>query len=158
MRAHPLIPALLGLVLGPVAQADPPIPSLGVIEGSAAPAPEPAEVRLQIESPLAGSLVESRLHMARGVGPVVSVTQAGAEIEPVCRRGSECCLGQIAVFHDGTLRALGTAHGSVTLGKVRAGERVDLGKLARRAKVNRASEVQLLGVDRRPVGEWPIRR
>jgi len=64
MRAHPLIPALLGLVLGPVAQADPPIPSLGVIEGSAAPAPEPAEVRLQIESPLAGSLVESRLHMA----------------------------------------------------------------------------------------------
>jgi hypothetical protein len=64
MRAHILVMALLGLVPGSVAQADPPVPSLGVVDASAAPAPEPAGVRLAIEQPLGGSLVESEMHMA----------------------------------------------------------------------------------------------
>lgn len=64
MRAHVLILALLGLVPGSIAQADPPTPSLAVVEASAAPAPDPGPVRLLIERPAAGSLVESKMHMA----------------------------------------------------------------------------------------------
>jgi len=69
MRAHVLILALLGLVPGFAAQADPPTPSLGIVEASAAPAPAQEPVRLLIERPVGGSLVESKMHMAelRGV-------------------------------------------------------------------------------------------
>ena len=64
MRAHVLILALLGLVPGFAAQADPPTPSLAIVEASAAPAPDPQPVRLLIEQPVGGSLVESKMHMA----------------------------------------------------------------------------------------------
>ena len=64
MRAHILILALLGLVPGSIAQADPPNPSLGAVGASAAPAANPRGVRLLIERPVGGSLVESKMHMA----------------------------------------------------------------------------------------------
>jgi hypothetical protein len=72
MRARAPILALLGLVLGSVAQADPPISTLGVIEGSGAPAPDPARVRLLVQEPAGGSLVESTMHMAEIRGTATS--------------------------------------------------------------------------------------
>jgi hypothetical protein len=76
MRAPILILALLALVPGSVAQADPSSPSLAAVEASAAPAPDPAGVRLHIERPVGGSLVESKMHMAEIRG---SATHAGGQ-------------------------------------------------------------------------------
>jgi hypothetical protein len=76
MRAQILLLALLGFVVGPVAQADPPTPSLGVVGASTAPSPEPAGVRLLIDQPVGGSLVESKMHMAEIRG---TATAAGAK-------------------------------------------------------------------------------
>jgi hypothetical protein len=78
MRAHILILALLALVTGSVAQADPPIPSPGLaaVEAATAPAPDPARVRLHIERPTGGSLVESKMHMAEIRG---TATHAGGQ-------------------------------------------------------------------------------
>jgi hypothetical protein len=81
MRAHASILALLGLglVSSAAAQADPPgppNPSLAVVEASAAPAPDPDPVRLVIEQPLGGSLVESTMHMAEIRG---AATCAGSQ-------------------------------------------------------------------------------
>lgn len=75
MRAQILLLALLGLVVGSVAQADPPAASLGVVGASTAPSPEPAGVRLLIDQPVGGSLVESKMHMAEIRG---TATAAGA--------------------------------------------------------------------------------
>jgi hypothetical protein len=76
MRAQILILALLGFVVGSVAEAEPPAPSLGVVGASTAPAPEPGGVRLLIETPAGGSLVESKMHMAEIRG---TATAAGAK-------------------------------------------------------------------------------
>jgi hypothetical protein len=76
MRAQILILALLGLIVGSVAEAEPPAPSLGVVGASTAPAPEPGAVRLLIETPAGGSLVESKMHMAEIRG---TATAAGAK-------------------------------------------------------------------------------
>jgi hypothetical protein len=64
MRAHILILALLGLFPGAIARADPPSPSPGAVGASAAPAANPGGIRLAIERPVGGSLVESKMHMA----------------------------------------------------------------------------------------------
>jgi hypothetical protein len=64
MRAHVLILALLGLLPALAAQADPPTPSLGAVGASTAPAPDPGPIRLLIEQPAGGSLVQSTMHMA----------------------------------------------------------------------------------------------
>jgi hypothetical protein len=76
MRAHVLAMALLGLAPAFAAGADPPAPSLGAVGASTAPAPDPGAVRLLIERPLGGSLVESKMHMAEMRG---TATAAGAE-------------------------------------------------------------------------------
>jgi hypothetical protein len=74
MRAHILILSLLGLFLASIAQAEPPTPSLGVVDASTAAAPDPGEVRLLIERPTGGSLVESNMHMAEIRGAATSAS------------------------------------------------------------------------------------
>jgi hypothetical protein len=76
MRAHVLAMALLGLAPAFAAGADPPTPSLGAVGASTAPAPDPGAVRLLIERPLGGSLIESTMHMAEIRG---TATAAGGE-------------------------------------------------------------------------------
>lgn len=125
---------------------------------------EPVLIESEVLSPFArlepgrSFSFESQLHLARGTGPVIGVSRAGAEIERVCRCEPGGCAGQIAVFHDGELKVLGARKGGPTLGKVRAGDRVDLAKLAKSAKISGGYFVQLVGRDGKPIGEWEIRR
>ncbi len=75
MRARNLLVAFLGFAVSSVAAAEPPTPSLGVVGASTAPSPEPGGVRLIVEQPLGGSVVESKMHMAEIRG---TATAAGA--------------------------------------------------------------------------------
>jgi hypothetical protein len=82
MRAHILTLALLGLVPGSVAQADPPHPSLGALGASEAPAAGPGGIRLLIEKPAGGGLVESKMHMAelRGTASATDGRPSGFDV------------------------------------------------------------------------------
>ncbi len=127
-------------------------------------ASEPLLIESEVLSPFADLEPGKRfsyatqIHLARGTGPVANVTKAGAEIKPVSRCPVHGCMGRIAVFRDGQVQLAGAKSAEpIPLAEVRAGELIDLAKLASAAKIRDARTVRLIDAKGRPVGAWPIR-
>jgi len=125
---------------------------------------EPLLIESEVLSPLArlrpGQRFSyaSKLHLARGAGPVVAVTDAGAELRPIRRCPTHGCIGQLAVFCDGRLQIVGRSGKTpVPLADVRAGELMDLAKLPGATAVRAGDTVRLMGQDGKKLGEWRVR-
>ncbi len=100
----------------------------------------------------------TRLHLARGTGPVIAVTDAGAELRPIRRCPTHGCMGQLAVFCDGRLQIVSrSGKRRVPHIDVRAGELIDLAKLPGVTDVRAGDTVRLVDPDGRQLGKWRIR-
>ncbi len=107
----------------------------------------------------------SKIHLARGRGPVVEVTGATAVLKPLRQVEGGILAGRIAVFHNGKLefKSLTAENESpIFLGLVEAGEVIDLGEnpWARRMGKSKAGTsvavLQLVTPDGKTLASLPI--
>ncbi|MBN1345634.1 MAG: hypothetical protein JXQ73_23280 [Phycisphaerae bacterium] len=125
---------------------------------------EPLLVESEVLSPFARVLpgrwfaYESKMHLSRGTGPIVSVNVGGAELDPVRLSDKTGLAGRLAVFHDGKLQMPGISkRSSEELGQVTAGRIVDLAELASRRKLRWRREIVLVDDEGKTLGAWPVR-
>ena len=127
-------------------------------------AAEPVLIESEVLSPFAKIepgqryAYATKLHLAHGVGPVVNVTDAGAQLTPLYRCPTHGCMGKIAVFCDGELTTIDvTGRAPVSIGEVRAGQSITVEKLAEAAKVRNVTELRLVGANGKLLGKWLTR-
>jgi len=79
----------------------------------------------------------SKVHLARGGGPVLAVTEAFAVLDLVRVSGRRTLAGRVAVFEDGAIHVAASPDAPWQfLGRVKAGQLVEINELARTATLD----------------------